>query len=163
MPKGVWLQADRVFDEQHRASVDLLEPGFHFPRRPQRILPVPSHVSVIVENQPVDPSGKTRREIQNHPLAPRVRQMEVPRQMHDHGGLFRRPELHESIQLLGRSGVQLRSHAGLLKSATGQLHQAIIAFNPFLKKAERQGARLKRSVHHCALPGRPCCGRACKR
>jgi hypothetical protein len=43
--------------------------------------------------------------------------------------------------------MHLRAHAGLLKAQTRQLHQAIIALNPFLKKAERQGAGLYRTVH----------------
>ena len=39
-----------------------------------------------------------------------------------------------------------RAPRDLLKSPTRQLHQAVIPFNPFLKKAERQGG-LKRTVH----------------
>src|SRR5205814_1881831 len=111
-----------------------------------------------------------RSKVQNPPLAPRIPQLEVPRQVDDHGSRLGRPELHESSELIGRAGVLLRAHASLLESPTRQLHQAIIAFNPFLKKAERQSAGLSLKVHYCSIMspdfcpalsrGRPCCGRA---
>jgi hypothetical protein len=39
------------------------------------------------------------------------------------------------------------AQAGLLKTPLRQLQQAIVAFNPFLKKAERERVGARRVVH----------------
>jgi len=133
------FQAGGILDKQLWRGGDGFELGIHRARRLDKRFWASGQVGVIVQ----DHAAYSARELEGEPghLAARVllREVEIAWEMQNDGPLFGRTKLQILFMLFRSFGVHFCIQPGLLKAQAGQFQERIVALNPLLKKAEKQG------------------------
>jgi hypothetical protein len=62
-------------------------------------------------------------------------------------------EVKDVTELVRSIGVQLRGHASLGESKSGELQQCVVAVQPALKESMQRGTRLPGGIDHAGVRG----------